>query len=611
MRQVVVPATGRAALTAGTVVLSFRPDAFRCAGLAAELADEWVELVEASRLGEGAGRVYITAMRAFLGYVDAEVTDAVSASLSRREPDLHRAVTEWVRVLPSQHAAGSRAPGWYAGRIRALVARRVQHPSRPVAGHLHGWVEGSVGVRRGGSTELDEFSRADKKKLIRAAAVARLAAQARVRHGRRLAAAGTDPAVGGWLVRENLLWAMARDMGGATEVLARLPLPASSLPRSLHDLAPEGLGWQNRGQLMRFLVAQLFLTSMDLHAYRILLMAATGRAPEEVAALTEDDIELGAGGVTIDFSKRRAHARMRQAFTSDTSPAGLLHPSGARLDAAEIIRELLELSRPLAVLARISPVPLFLRASLVGSSLQVGAMNRTRGQNFTDWLRVNELTVDGVADIRRLRKSVKVEKTIAFGGRISDVADDHSEATFRGHYAHGTTLRVIAGNVITTAQQRWLDQALAGPTVLDEQASESLADPRTAAALGLSAAEVEALRTGQLDMGVTDCTDPFASPFGRPGQLCPVAPLRCLECSNAFILPSNLPQLLLFADHLEQLALRLEPRHFHALWGQSRANLVEVLKSRTDVEIARARAQIAEERIVVHLPLSSRVEFDA
>jgi hypothetical protein len=127
----------------------------------------------------------------------------------------------------------------------------------------------------------------------------------------------------------------------------------------------------------------------------------------------------------------------------------------------------------------------------------------------------------------------------------------------------------------------------------------------------LSAAEVEALRTGQLDMGVTDCTDPFASPFGQPGQLCPVAPLRCLECSNAFVLPSNLPQLLLFADHLEQLALRLEPRHFHALWGQSRANLVEVLQSRTDVEIARARAQIAEERIVVHLPLSSRVEFDA
>lgn len=144
---------------------------------------------------------------------------------------------------------------------------------------------------------------------------------------------------------------------------------------------------------------------------------------------------------------------------------------------------------------------------------------------------------------------------------------------------------MIAGQVITATQQRWLGKALAGPTVLDEQATQSLTDPEAAAALGLSPAEVDALRTGQLDMGVTDCTDPFASPFGRLGQLCPVAPLRCLECRNAFVLPSNLPQLLLFADHLDQLALKLEPRHFHALWGQSQANLTEILASRSDAEL--------------------------
>ncbi|MFD4242795.1 hypothetical protein ACFWP3_14510 [Streptomyces sp. NPDC058525] len=40
-------------------------------------------------------------------------------------------------------------------------------------------------------------------------------------------------------------------------------------------------------------------------------------------------------------------------------------------------------------------------------------------------------------------------------GRVSDIADDHSVETFHSHYAHGTTLRVIAGNVITAAQQRW------------------------------------------------------------------------------------------------------------------------------------------------------------
>ncbi|GLH98848.1 hypothetical protein [Phytohabitans aurantiacus] len=610
IRQVTVPRNGQQAMKSATVVLSFRPEAFRCAGLAAELADEWVELVQVGRLREGASRSYLSAMRCFLNYVDAQVQNAATASLARAEPDLHHAVNEWVRILPSKYAPGSRMPGWHAGHVRTLIARRAEHPDRPLVGHLNGWIEGAVGVRRGGSTELDEFSRAEKKKLIRAAWAARRATEARIRAGRELAATATTSPVGDPWAVESLLAAIASDRNACEEILARLR-DMNAIPPALRKLAPERSTWPAKRALVRILVSQLFLTSMDLHAYRILLMAATGRAPEEVTGLTEDDIEFHPQGVTITFAKGRAHARMRQAFSSDPAPAGMMHPAGARLDAAEILRVLLELNRPLADLVGIRPVPLFLRASVSQPSLVVGLLTRMQGPTFADWLRVHDVTVNGVADIRRLRKSTKVEKALTFGGRISDVADDHSEQTFRGHYAHGTTLRVIAGEVITTAQQRWLDKALAGPTVLDEQAAESLTDPKAAAVLGLSPAEVDALRTGQLDMGVTDCTDPFASPFGRPGQLCPVAPLRCLECRNAFVLPSNLPQLLLFADHLDQLALKLEPRHFHALWGQSRANLTEVLASRTDTELVQARQQIAENGTVLHLPLASRVEFDA
>jgi hypothetical protein len=234
-----------------------------------------------------------------------------------------------------------------------------------------------------------------------------------------------------------------------------------------------------------------------------------------------------------------------------------------------------------------------------------------KGGTLTDWLRAHGLQVSGTVDIRRLRKSGKVEKAIAFKGRISDIADDHSERTFAGHYAHGTTLRVIAGSVITAAQQRWFIEALNGPLVLSGEAERSLDEPGSAAALGLSAQEVEALRSGELDMGVSSCKDPFASPYGRLGQLCPVAPSRCLECRNAFVLPSNLPQLLLFAEHLEGLRLRLSPRHFHALWGQSRANVREAIASRSDAEVALARRQIAEQGLGLQLPLASHVEFDA
>ncbi|SIM72971.1 hypothetical protein SAMN04489832_1672 [Micromonospora cremea] len=608
MRRVTVPATGQAALRSATAVLSFDPASFACARLAAELADEWVELVQAGRLRESAGRMYLTAMKDFLTHVGSTVAGAGSASLARGEPDLHHAVTEWIRILPSRHAPGSRTPGWHAGRVRALIARRAEHPDRPVAGHLNGWVAGVLGVRRGGSIELDEFSRADKQKLVRAAQAARRATEVRIRAGRALAATGADPEIGGWTQAGNVLWAITHNARSCSEIVSFLPDPAG-MP-SHQDSGLQGSRRDRRG-VLRHLVGQLFLTNMDLHAYKILLMAATGRAPEEITGLTEDDIEFSPRGVTITFGKNRAHARMRQAFSSEPAAAGLLHPSGPRLDAAEIIRSLLELNRPLAEQMGTSPVPLFLRASLDGVSLSVGLPTRRKGQTFTDWLAINNVTVDGDADIRRLRKSTKVEKAIAFRGRISDIADDHSAQTFRGHYAHGTTLRVIAGDVVTAAQRHWLHKALAGPIVLDEQATQSLADPQAAAVLGLSPADVEALRAGQLDMGVTDCTDPFASPFGRPGQLCPVAPLRCLECRNAFVLPSNLPQLLLFADHLDKLALRLSPQHFHALWGQSRTNLIDVLKSRTPAEIAQARRQIAEDGITLHLPLASTVEFDA
>ncbi|WP_406399632.1 hypothetical protein OH805_11275 [Streptomyces sp. NBC_00879] len=592
--------------------VSLDPAAFDCAGLAAELADEWVELATAAGLHAGTNRQYRRAIREFCEHVDATVPHARQASLARADPDLHHAVTEWIRLLPAQHKAGSRTPAWLAGRLRILVGRRIEHRGRPVEGHLHRWVDGSIGLRRGQTQELDEFSRSDKKKLVQAAWADRLAIESRIRRGWDLADSGTDPAVGGWSEPANLLWAIANDAWTCGEISRHLP-GWSAMPYPLRDLLPRDIvPVTGKRGLLRFLVRQLFLSNLDLQAYRILLMAATGRASEEVTLLDEDDIEFGPRSVMIDFSKWRAQAHTRQAFsTAAAEPTAVLHPSKPKLDAAEIIRALLELNRPLAKRVGIAPVPLFLRAALPGSEMTVSPLDRVAGGTFRDWLKVKGLSVDGVADIRRLRKSGKVEKAIAFKGRVSDIADDHSVETFHSHYAHGTTLRVIAGNVITAAQQRWFSQAMNGPVVLSTEAEKSLREPGSAAAMGLSPEEVEELRAGELDMGVSSCKNPLDSPYGRPGQLCPVAPTRCLECRNAFVLPSNLPQLLLFSAHLDQLQLRLTPQHFHALWGQSRVNVTEVIKARTDAEIAIARRQIADEGLTLQLPLAAHVEFDA
>ena len=89
-----------------------------------------------------------------------------------------------------------------------------------------------------------------------------------------------------------------------------------------------------------------------------------------------------------------------------------------------------------------------------------------------------------------------------------------------------------------------------------------------------------------------------------------MAPLRCLECRNAWVLPSNLPQLLLFADHLDRVRLRLSPQHFAQMWGQSHANLQAVLAERTDEEKGLARKCIETGEVSLHLPLAANVEFD-
>lgn len=42
-------------------------------------------------------------------------------------------------------------PSGYAGRIQTLIARRAEHPGPPLVGHLNGWIEDAVGLRRGGN----------------------------------------------------------------------------------------------------------------------------------------------------------------------------------------------------------------------------------------------------------------------------------------------------------------------------------------------------------------------------------------------------------------------------------------------------------------------------
>jgi hypothetical protein len=590
------------------------PGKYQCARFAAELADEWVEAARASEWSESSVRGYVAAIEAVCTFVDETLPQlmAAEASLGRGVPDLLHVLMEWVRLLPAKYPVGSTVPSGYVEKVRLLVRRRFEHPSRAVTPNFEAWLAGHTGVRKGKTKELPEYTRQEKVKMVQASLRSVLATSKRLAAGRALAEQGDTSAARDSLEIPDLLGAIWSGVP-TREICEALPSRWDMPEHFEQFIAPDS--WPGAGKMyvMQGLTAMLFPTDMDLHAYRILLMSATGRTSEEVSGLTEEDVEYLPDGVSLRFEKDRANKISGDEFSKPDGQGEDVAVLAAvpRLDAGWVVHSLLEAVRPVAERMGASPIPLFVKAAIQFPDL---LFSRFYGQDSTTglsaWFAANGIEVKGKADIRRLRKSGKVEKAITYRGRISDIADDHSEEAYRGHYAHGTTLRVISGKVITGAQQHWFAKAIQGPIVIAQDGDAALDEQDAPDRLGVTRERLEEARSGAMDMGVTECTNPYESPYGVQGEACPVAPLRCLECRHAFILPSNLPQLLLFSDHLEQLKLRLPPKHFHALWGQSHANLKAVLDDRTDTEKALARKLIEAEGLTLQLPMSARVEFD-
>jgi hypothetical protein len=565
------------------------------------------------RLGHGSASNFRAAVRKFASYVDDHCLRAEQASLVRAEPDLAALVREWVRTLPAAAAEGSRRPWLWSQCLRTLMQFHAQGEGAELPERLARFLTASNKVRYGAENELDEFSRQEKQALVRAAWADVRALETRLSHGRALiAAAHGHPADHGWVGPAGLLRALADGTVGFDEARRHIPRMEQWTPE-LRDLVERNAWLEPRQYWFTVLVALaslLYPRHEDLQAFRVLLVAATGHAPEEITELAVDDVEFTPAGVQLTFTKYRARRIRHREFSAKKTTAA--HADSGRLNTPELLRRLLAATEQARATAQPQHRGVFVtgHVRVTGQLVIEPFAPRAPRARFGRWVATHGVRISAPADVRRLRKSVKVEKAIAMRGVVSDIADDHTVQTFLGHYAHGTTLHVLSGQVVNQAQRSWLETAVAGPVLVADDPAAALAEPRTRDAVNLSAQEAEHLISGQLDMGVTSCRDPFASPYSARGDLCSVAPLRCLECRNAVILPSNLPQLLMFAEHLQRLRQRLSPPHFHALWGQSQANLTAAIAERTPAEIATARRQITDQGLALHLPLAATTEFD-
>lgn len=604
-------------------LLAVDPAKYRCSLLAMQLADEWTEYVAATAITAQAQN-YRQAIDRLCQYVDEALAPGAEGA-SLMDPDLFDTLVKWELSLPEGYAPGSTRPYLIASALRVLITRRDDHPDRKVAPALARLARGPVLLGSGEWTERDEFTRQEKRAMVRAAWRSVRATRKRLDDGWALAEQGRHPEQGSWTSVPDLLWGLAHEEIFFDAFRHFMPSSREWPLELLEFTAGPGMvphPQSARMQLARRLFASLYPTTLDLHAFRVLLMDATGYTSEEVTGFGEADVELLPRGVRLTLLKNRAgqlrHRAFRDQAPSNALPTeddagGQLTVNWPRREASEVVRQLLDLTARVRSKTPHVTDTLFVSAAVRANYRTV--FDRwhptARGGKFREWLAAMEVEVKGTPHIGRLRKSVKVEKAIVTEGRIDAAADDHTEETFASHYAQGTTLRILSGRTIATAQQRWFDKALDrvdGPTVV---AGAEDIDASLLETSGLSSQEAEDIMTGQLDMGVSHCKNPYQGPYSRPGELCAVAPLRCLECRNAWILPTNLPQLLLFKAHLERLRTLLTPQAFNRLWGQSWVNLDAVLDDRTPEELAQARKHIEAGQAVLDLPLSANTEFDA
>jgi len=330
--------------------------------------------------------------------------------------------------------------------------------------------------------------------------------------------------------------------------------------------------------LQRRLVDLVFPSEQTLLPIVILFMLATGLPPESVRDLGEDCItEVTAAGVRLRYLKDRAGVIAEKHFTGATpfSVAKLVATAhGATFDTR---------SRLIAMGRTEGASRLFLCATVPKQPAQpsfesvyrfgvVNVLPANFHSTFARWIRDHGLTVGGPNDLRRLRKTRKVSRAIALGGVVQDIADDHTTRVADQHYMCTTSLNILSARVIGNAQNRLFNELSAGPTVVTPAVATALL--RT----GELDPKVEALLSGQFDVGLAACADVRKSPFAEPGVLCPAAfGGSCFDCTNAIVTEAHLPAIVSFLALIDEQRRHMPPPAWAAAWAAIRQRIAEEL----------------------------------
>jgi hypothetical protein len=611
------------------------PADFQCSVLAGQLADEMIAYVRRNPVS--VAQNYSGAIRNFVKFVDIDAVennlDPALIRLDSASVDVPEIIHRWEVWVKSQYSPASSRPYSMATCLLVLIRQRARRDQR-VPAALKARAEAKPLYKKPTPQPLDEFSNAERLGLRDAARADIRKLEARLEMGRRLLEQGVDPRTdpGGWLTLPNLVWAAhnriltIRDL--KPHLLQHNRSVVAAWPQELRELTAAMYPHVDVYALVQSVGRLLFPNEIDLLPYFVLLLLEADCTSEEIHDLTLEGIEFTDGGVRLVQTKNRAHyvrprLHLDQRHVGDERDAvdvgqALEFAGSGRWDVPGLLRRVLAVTQPArSVFGDLGWLWLAVECrekTALGADV---AQFKMKYRRFAHWIASHAgdtppLVISQPYEVRRLRKTARTARVVALGGTVSDLAgDQHSVEVFRGHYAHGTTAHVLSARAINRAQQ-WVFDKITGdkPLFIPEDAEARLAEPEVAEAAGMTAQEGAAMQAGEMDMGLSNCRNPYNSDYTPGGKLCHVRPAMCMLCRNAVVFTSQIPRLLMFADHIDRQRFVMDPPRWQATWGEQSAALEQLFAEVGEARIAKARQQIIDEKLVLDLPLGMRTEYD-
>ena len=191
------------------------------------------------------------------------------------------------------------------------------------------------------------------------------------------------------------------------------------------------------------------------------------------------------------------------------------------------------------------------------------------------------------------RKTVKANKYRERNGDLYSIADDHSPAVARNHYANLPSLEDMHDDAVDRGLRRALNDVTSRVFVNENAtgAAERLSE--------LSGEPIElckAVLAGDEDTWLAGCMGFHKSPFGNPGEPCPTPFSECLHCSNSIFTSRKLPNILRYRRWLYERRAIITDLEWNVLYALDLTRVeMQILPQFTTAQIENAEAIISSD----------------